>query len=397
MAVEATSGERDGRAILSVSKPLKDLSQRNLPLDDEIEITVLGINESVGESIVVHIGSGEWVIIDCCKTRDGINLPLYYLSEIGADLSKVLRVACTHLHSDHIVGLSEVLDRCKNSRFAYSMVGDHNSLKYVIAQYKKDANLPNEGTFGEFMKCIDIVKKQRRKVVPIGLDQPIFADPNRKILGISPSINMNEMYQWKLLRYNLNDPIPSNLLKTNFCSVASILLIGKVHAILGADLESNRRYNEDIEACKENCNRKSKRGWCNVFQSSQYFLHYKYDYIKISHHSSSTGYCPLLWEQFMSHQSIGSSTIFVQGKNALPSQEMINKYADKCSELYYTSKIPTSIRDKKGRSILDDKKKTAIIDMCSVQEGIGVISSRRKIDGSNSWVTDMYESAIRVK
>ena len=397
MAVETTSGERDGRAILPVSKPLEELSQRKLPHDDEIEITVLGINESVGESIVVHIGSGEWVIIDCCKTKEGINLPLYYLSEIGANLSKVLRVACTHLHSDHIVGLSEVLDKCKNSWFTYSMVGDHNTLKYVIAQYKKDANLPNEGTFGEFMKCIDVVKKQNRKAAQIGLDQPIYADSNRMILGISPSLKMNEVYQWKVLRYNLNDPIPSQMLKTNFCSVASILLIGKVHAILGADLESNRRYNEDIDRCKKTCARKSKRGWCNVFQSSQYFPCYQYDYFKISHHSSSTGYCPLLWEQFMSDQSIGTSTVFVQGKNALPSQEMINIYAEKCSELYFTSKSPASRRDKKGRSILDDKKEIAIIDMCSVQEKIGIISSRRKIDGSNSWVTDIYESAIRVK
>ena len=99
----------------------------------------------------------------------------------------------------------------------------------------------------------------------------------------------------------------------------------------------------------------------------------------------------------MSDQSIGTSTVFVQGKNALPSQEMINIYAEKCSELYFTSKSPASRRDKKGRSILDDKKEIAIIDMCSVQEKIGIISSRRKIDGSNSWVTDIYESAIRVK
>lgn len=346
---------------------------------------------------MIHIGTGEWIVIDCCKTKEGVNLPLYYLSEIGADLSKVLRVACTHLHGDHIMGLSEVLDQCKNSWFSYSLVGDENTMKHVIAQYKKDATLPDGGTFGEFKKCLDVVKEQKRKTSPIGLDQPIYADQHRQILGISPSLKMNEVYQWKLLRYNLNDPVPTQMLKTNFCSVASILLIGDVHAILGADLESNRGHYDDIETCRYTCKRKSKRGWCNVYEYSQYFPHYQYDYIKIPHHSSKTGYCPFLWEKYMSDKSIGASTVFLQGKIALPNQDMIDKYTDKCNELYYTSSTPATSKDKKGRSCLDEKKNAAIINMCSVQENIGIISSRKKIDGSSPWNTEIYESAVRVK
>lgn len=376
---------------------MNEVSTQGMPKNDEIEITILGISDNSGESIVIHVGNGEWVVIDSCKTKDGKVLPLYYLNEIGVDLNKVVRVACTHLHSDHIGGLSEVLSQCKQARFAFSLVGDENTMKYIIAQEKKNASLPNGGTFGEFMKCIRVCKEENRKCIQIGLDQPIYVGNKGQILGISPSMKMSEIYQYCLIKYNVGNDEPKRMLETNFCSVASILLAGNVNAILGADLEANRSAEASIEDCIKTCRKREKRGWCNVFDYSQYFSHNNYDYIKLPHHSSINGYCPKLWANYMSDYTIGTSTIFQQGRVALPADEMIKKYSSHCKELYCTSSLPTLRKDKKGKSKLDEMKGVAMCDMIIVQSEIGIITSRKSINGFDKWKTNTYQSAIRIK
>lgn len=356
----------------------------------------MGINENAGESIVVHIGNGNWIVIDSCKTQQGLNLPLYYLDKIKVPKENVVRVACTHLHSDHINGLSEVLDNSPNARFCFSLIGDEKSMIYILAQYKLDKSLPNGGTFGEFMRCIDVVKKKKLQRTPIGFDQPIYTDGTNQVQGISPSIQVCELYLAKLLKYNIGEPIPSKMLKTNFCSVASIIMAGNVKAILGADLEASRPNNADINSCLKTCQRKSKHGWCNAIKQSQYFPLSKYSYIKIPHHSSDTGFCPLIWNSYMDDYSVATSTVFSQGSNNLPEQKMVQAYTKCASEYYLTSIPPVSKKDKTGRGVIDEKKGTAYDDMTAVQEKIGIITSRRTI-GTDRWKTEFYESAIKIK
>lgn len=80
----------------------------------------------------------------------------------------------------------------------------------------------------------------------------------------------------------------------------------------------------------------------------------------------------------MSDETIGTSTVFLQGANVLPDESMIEKYYTHCKELYYTSQKPVSKKDKKGKSKLEELKDQAITDMVVVNEKIGIISSRKK-------------------
>lgn len=397
MATEDSSRAAVEGTRIDLSIDASPLRKLGLPSSDEIEITVLGINENAGESIVIHIGNQDWIVIDSCRTQDGIVLPLFYLRSIGVDLNKVKRVACTHLHNDHLNGLSNVLSECKQAQFAYPLIGDENTLRYVVAQYRREQNIPERGTFGEFMNCIKLARKEKRGEVLLNLDTPLYADANRYVMGVSPSRLMNELYQWRLLRYNLGDPIPTKMLKTNFCSVATILRVGSVNAILGADLEVNRDSKDDIHSCIQKCKRRSKRGWCDVFVGSQYFPCFKYDYIKIPHHSSKTGFCDKLWtEQMDSSVRIGTSTVFLDGDNALPSKQMIDEYSKVCSELYYTSESPVFKKDKKRGAKIDEKKGIAYDDVSVVPEQVGVVTSRKLINGG-PWSTSIFYSAIRAK
>src|SRR5690348_10313352 len=84
---------------------------------DELEVSIFG--PGYGESLVIHLGSDQWIIVDSCKNPStGEIAPLAYLRRIGVDPATSVRViVATHWHDDHVRGLSEVVRECQGARF----------------------------------------------------------------------------------------------------------------------------------------------------------------------------------------------------------------------------------------------------------------------------------------
>src|SRR5215471_12068784 len=96
-----------------------DLRNKNQgPKDDELEVSVFG--PGVGESVLIHYGSQQWIVIDSCRdSRSGDVAALSYLREIGLDPASSLRwVVATHAHDDHIDGIAEIVAQCPDARVA---------------------------------------------------------------------------------------------------------------------------------------------------------------------------------------------------------------------------------------------------------------------------------------
>jgi glyoxylase-like metal-dependent hydrolase (beta-lactamase superfamily II) len=87
------------------------------PVPEEIEVSIFGPGK--GESVLVHLGSNDWIIVDSCINRRTRGLPaLDYLDRIGVDASSHVRlVVATHAHDDHFAGISEMLERCDAADF----------------------------------------------------------------------------------------------------------------------------------------------------------------------------------------------------------------------------------------------------------------------------------------
>ncbi len=92
---------------------LKDL---RAPQADEFEITIIG--QGVGESIVVHFGNGDWLIVDSFEIAgqaksELLPAPAQYLSDIGVEVeSAVVAICVTHPHSDHYGGIADLMQAC---------------------------------------------------------------------------------------------------------------------------------------------------------------------------------------------------------------------------------------------------------------------------------------------
>lgn len=69
-------------------------------------LTLYGLGPGFGESLVLHMPDGLWMVIDGC-TRDGINLPLALLDAF--DQRDIDLLVVTHPDEDHIRGLDEIL------------------------------------------------------------------------------------------------------------------------------------------------------------------------------------------------------------------------------------------------------------------------------------------------
>ena len=80
-------------------------ASEGLPSADEIEVVLFGTG--FGDSIVLNLDDGSWVIVDSCISPEGKPFALEYLESIGAKPGKAVDgVVATHWHDDHIRGIA---------------------------------------------------------------------------------------------------------------------------------------------------------------------------------------------------------------------------------------------------------------------------------------------------
>lgn len=78
-----------------------------------MEVSLFG--PGYGECVVLHLGHGEWVIIDSCISAAASDpAPIHYLASIGVDPDlEVGLVVATHWHDDHIRGMERLTGLAK--------------------------------------------------------------------------------------------------------------------------------------------------------------------------------------------------------------------------------------------------------------------------------------------
>lgn len=377
----------------SLSDQIQQLQQ---PDANEIEITTIGAGGFEGESIIIHFGNNQWGIVDSCVSQNGIILPLFYLEKLGVGYDKVAVVVCTHWHTDHIRGLSEVVKVCENAKFYFPMVGQRNNLlRFIIKGYEAQGR---SRVWKEFMGCLNEAGTRAGYSYP---DKVVFDNQHgTQLVTLSPSDKMLDILQRILLNFDIENgdfsKISESMLPPNICSTAIVLNTPDIHVLLGGDLESNRNRNYDIHSCTGICGQRGEKGWCNVITASNVLYNDSISLFKLPHHSSETSYCQAIWDSRTANEVTSVSTIFVNNAGVkLPQQDLLRTYFDNSSEMFLTSSGPKKKEKKSlGKSKLDQNKSSDFNSIAVFSEEIGFVCSRRRV--GQEWATRTLGTALKV-
>jgi beta-lactamase superfamily II metal-dependent hydrolase len=269
------------------------------PNPQEIEVSFFG--PGFGESVVIHAGNDEWIVIDSCIDSDsGQPAALVYFNQIGVDPSKAVRlVLATHWHDDHIGGMAELVGQCAAAEFACSAAVTRNEFLEVAAVYNSRPLSRELSGVSEIYRTLLMIRESGRVPKYAIADRPLFrsARGNCEVTALSPTDG--EMVRFLRSVTALlptaqpavsNGDTPGSPAKTkvrfpwlheNDSSVASWVAIGEIQLLLGADLEEHHQ---------------SGRGWTAVLASSTRPAGVACLF-KIAHYGSGTGHHDQVWSQ----------------------------------------------------------------------------------------------------
>jgi beta-lactamase superfamily II metal-dependent hydrolase len=359
------------------------------PTDDQFEVTILGTGGGYGESIVVHLGTGKWIIIDSCvDPKKNSVLPLEYLRFLKVNLSEdVISLICTHWHDDHIRGMSSILSECSGAEFWMAKVNDAQKFMAMLQfDLAKEKVGQLSSSTKEFNKCLEILVTRRAKpqfLWPDRLVQKIKlpAGIRVEVFALSPSDKTIQDFDQELTSlFNVcKTPNKKIVIQTpNDKSVVVLLKFGAKHAILGADLEMSN----DPDT-----------GWTSIMRNSA-AIDGPVSYFKVPHHGSDNAYSMDLWTQLVQPKSVSTISPWNK-KKVIPTDEMINKFKAHPADVFLTSqntrRSSPKRRDREIEKMVDELLRGQISEM---KYEHGIVRSRIRHSDPN-WTVELFGTALK--
>jgi beta-lactamase superfamily II metal-dependent hydrolase len=370
------------------------------PQEDEIEVSVFGPRRGYGESIVIHIGGGQWIIVDSCNSEvDSKPAPLIYLEALGVDVSKsVSLVVASHWHSDHIDGLGVIFDRCEQAEFVCSNAVQMEELIELNQAYNRHPPSKNKHGLEELNQIISILRNRSPATRYKHLSSPKWAISQRSLLrcevsyGVECNVTALSPSDASILKAKREiASLAEDYLKgskrnivvrgPNHNAVVLWIQVGNHNILLGSDLEETKDPGT---------------GW-NVILSDFNPGDDKADVYKVSHHGSKTGDNSGIWEKLLNENPHAILTPFINGGVKLPQDKDVSRIKTRTKYCY-----STSISHLKHRKLTCNTKllvKSATRVFYSCDNTIGHVRARTKISNdpvSSNWSVDLDKQSAQL-
>lgn len=311
------------------------------PGPEEFEVSLFGPGK--GESLAIHLGCGEWIVVDSCVDQRSNSVPvLEYFKRIGVDVEKAVKlVVGTHAHDDHIAGISRVLDASKSAYFVSSAA---TVTKEFLALARKDQLDPDSRTsvYSEYRSVFGIIKERSKGMghrlhrfavqgrplleLPMGGQRRHHA----VVLPLSPS---DEAFARSLSALDKELPRVGTERRTdgvdpNELAIALWVEVGSQRALLGADLLIG----------PEGC------GWKAVV--STFAPEQSASLLKVPHHGAPNAHHGPMWESLLTEQPVAVVAPYRPCRTARPSPADITRICSLTSHAYITAspKVPAPPR-----------------------------------------------------
>jgi hypothetical protein len=304
------------------------------PQASTLEVSLFGCG--VGESLALHLGNEEWVLVDACRAnRSDLPLNLAYLYSLGLDPAAVVKLfVVTHWHDDHINGAAEIVKRCPGARISFSGAVARDEFLRLVFSFTQDGYIVDREKSGvrEMGRILGILSNRRqadpayKPFVLAQADQLLHRTGNCELFAISPSPGSVEkaLAEISAMWANLESGARITLVppERNHNSIALWIRWGDRRALLGADLEQTGNQ---------------QTGWTAALQC-QRFPNGKAMVFKIPHHGSPNGDSPEVWSALVGSQdSIAILTSYGRGVTPRPSENDLRRISERTSEIYCTT------------------------------------------------------------
>jgi hypothetical protein len=349
-----------------------------------------------GESIVLHTGDNEWVIVDSCApagTREPAGLT--YLSSLGVDVAVAVKlIVATHWHDDHVRGLATTLDACANARFACS---EALSTKEFLTVVKAFARRPMSVTGSGVQELDGVIRCLDKRAQASGLQtySPKWASAGKllsrrvvaesvvgvdcEIHSLSPSEVSSLIAKSELADLLPNESVPKRRLLSmtpNHSAVVLWVRAGNHSVLLGSDLEDTSDPN---------------RGW-KVILDSDTRPFGEASVFKVAHHGSANGDHERIWRDLLADEPCAVLTPFIKGNVKLPTVDDISRICSCTPNAYATASpnVRRRSRDKVVKRILEG----AVRNMQPIETDMGHVRLRIKNSAtSDPWNVELFGAA----
>jgi len=346
------------------------------PGQDEFELTLFG--PGYGESVVLHVGNGAWVVVDSCVDADGAPRALRYLEDLGLDPARsVALVVATHWHDDHIRGMARLVEACAGAGFCcsaalrseefFSVVGALEGRGFsgfgVREIYNVFSQLKATASPGKFALANRIVfSRDRCEIRSLSPDDSTFADFLRSIAGWLPGSGQTKTR------------LPT--LSPNAVAVALWITAGDVTVLLGADLE--------------------KRGWISILQSDVRPAG-RASAIKVPHHGSQNAWEPGVWKDMLESDPFAVLTPWRRGGRALPRPRDAERILERTPNAWATANAgPHGAAPPRRSAAVQRTLRGSGIGLRRVPLSPGAIRLRRPLNSRTPWTVEKFGTACRL-
>jgi len=351
------------------------------PTADEVEYSVFG--PGYGESILVHVTGGDWIIVDSCVSHVSKRAAaLEYLARIGVDAGTAVKlVIATHWHDDHVRGLAEIVDACSSSRFVVSQALFAREFTTLVGRFGEVP--PGITGIDEFRR---ILGRRRMDVLETlgyaSAGKLVWGKPG--IEGIRRSVTSLSPHDAAITRgienfaglLSSHDPRHRILPRgPNECSVVLSIEVGATKALLGADLEAD--------------------GWAALLEADC-CPRDPASFFKVPHHGAESSHVDDVWTRLLVQGPVAVVTPFTRKR--LPSTNDVNRMCSRTDQAYITSNFLRA--NKRGLpSVVTKMIDTVTIPQSfRLQPRLGHVRLRCKADASSpqSWHVELSPEAEKL-
>jgi beta-lactamase superfamily II metal-dependent hydrolase len=353
---------------------------RHPPAADEIEFSVFG--RGYGEAICVHLGDGEWMLVDSCIDPESRQAAaLSYLASLGLSLDRqVCLIVATHWHDDHVKGIAALVEICANATVVCSAALRRKEIFAFVLRQEGATGALGSG-LDEFRTLLRSCRERHRTILWAKANLPLHPRPPGsapRVVALSPSEDAFERSLQDLIGAATSAVTMPRRYRApegpNGASVVTSIQRGNVGLLLGADLETSSN---------------PETGWDAVITYSQPPL--KASAVKVPHHGSAGAHHDSMWSELLDSDALAVVTPWIRGAKSLPTDQDLLRIKALSRHVYITA-LPSRITARKRPDMMVRRLHTPQI---SELRAWGHVRARRRLM-EPEWRVELEGDAVAV-